>query len=157
MCFCNLEYRKNLCCSVNLQIPINSAGYLRCVSGYEEGVGAPRVVVVMHRCCYVECHELQRWDVPSQAAVAVVRNGAAFGGGVTYPPRRDPAVGIWNAKTQKTDDSFVCVSVSNLSFSAHHMIPSCISPEMPIQPVTIIPVTNVPPVSLPVTCSLCIC
>lgn len=58
--------------SVNLQIPINAAGYLRRVSGYEEGVGAPRVVVVVHRRCYVEGHELQCGDVPGQTAVAVV-------------------------------------------------------------------------------------
>lgn len=89
------------------KIAINAAGHLRRVSGYEEGVGAPRVVVVVHRCCYVEGHELQRGDVPGQAAVAVVRNGAAFGGGVRYPAWRDPAVGIWRARAHKTDDSSV--------------------------------------------------
>lgn len=162
LCFCKHECvfvswrtARNCVDSVNLQIPINAAGYLRCISGNEEGVGAPRVVVVVHRRCYVERHELQSGDVPGQAAVAVVRNGAAFGGGIRYPARRDPAVGIWTAKTNKVDDSFACVSFSNLPF--HHMIPSRVSPEMPIQPFTITPVTDIAPVSLPVTCSLCIC
>lgn len=57
---------------VHVETPINAAGYLRCVSGYKEGVGASRVVVVVHGRCYVEGHELQCGDVPGQAAVAVV-------------------------------------------------------------------------------------
>lgn len=74
------------------------AGYLRRVRGHQEGVGAARVVVVVHGRGDVERHELQRRDVPRQAAVAVVGDGAAFGGGVGYPARRDAAVGVWNAK-----------------------------------------------------------
>lgn len=161
LCFCKHECyfvswgtRRTCADSVNLQTP---TGYLRRISGYKEGVGPPRVVVVVHRRCYVEGHELQRGDVPGQAAVAVVWNGAAFGGGVRYPARRDPAVGICSAKTNGTDDSFVCVSYFDLPISTHRMTPSCISPETSNQPLTILPVTDIPPVSLPVTCSLCIC
>lgn len=46
--------------------------YLRCISGYEKGVCATGVVIVVHCSCYIKGHELQGWDVPGQAAVAVV-------------------------------------------------------------------------------------
>lgn len=71
---------------------VSAAGYLRCISGYEKGICATGVVIVVHCSCYIKGHELQGRDVPGQAAVAVVRNGGAFGGGVGYPARRDPAI-----------------------------------------------------------------
>lgn len=46
--------------------------YLRCISGYEKGVCATGVVIVVHCSCYIKGHELQGGDVPGQAAVAVV-------------------------------------------------------------------------------------
>lgn len=77
------------------KIPINAAIYLMCISGYQKGICATRVVIVVHCSCYIKSHELQGRDVPGQAAVAVVWNWGAFGGGVGYPARRDPTVWIW--------------------------------------------------------------
>ena len=52
--------------------PKTLSTYLWSMRGHQEGIGASWVVIVMHGCCCVQCHQFQRWDVASHDAIGVL-------------------------------------------------------------------------------------